>query len=138
VAGKTGALSMSITISAPQGEALWRLFESTLDPSCLAQLWRAVEKREFDTADSIAQEYADTLDFLIEDLSWGAGLGEDFELRSPPDLLFRVFTRVGEEAAEIREATEPEREEARQEEEWNRLLEEASRDVLAVLAEGEG
>jgi len=129
---------MSITIPAAQAQALWRLFQDTLDPSCLATLWRAVDRSDFETADRIAREYADTLDLLLEDLRWGVGLGEEVELRSPPDLLHRVFTRVGEEAAEIREATEPEQEEARREEEWNRLLEEASRDVLAVLAEGEG
>jgi len=81
----------------------------------------------------LAREYVDDLRLVLEDLGWGETGGEELQLRTPPDVLRRVLTRMQEQAEEQLRVEEDEREESRPREEQRQRLLQTCRRVLAEL-----
>jgi hypothetical protein len=54
----------------------------------------AVEAEDYARAERVAQEFADDLRLILDDLGWGTLGGESLELTTPPDILRRVCTRL--------------------------------------------
>ncbi len=127
---------MALRITSKQRDALYDQFLDRL--SGIDDVRLAVQAGELDTAQRLGQAFSDDLRLVVEDLGWGQGAGTSIELNSPPDVLRRVFTRLGEVAAGERESEEPEWVEARQMQERNRLVAEACQTVLARLGPPEG
>lgn len=101
--------------------------------SGIDSLWLAAQAGEWERADRLAREYVDDLRLVLEDLGWGEGVGEALQLRTPPEVLRRVLTRMQEQAEEQQQAEEEEREESRLREEQRQRLLQACRRVLAEL-----
>jgi hypothetical protein len=123
---------MAVKITAAQRDAL---FDRILDRlSGLGDIVLASESQDFETADRLAREYAEELLLVCDGLGWGGGShGEFFELKSPPELLLRVFARLGTATVSEREAQATSWEESRVLEERNRLVDEACKSVLREL-----
>jgi hypothetical protein len=127
---------MTLTITADQRDALSNHLEIEL--SAFDDLWILVNRRDFEAATRRALELSDALRLVVEDLGWGEGSGGPVTLSSPPDVLERTCTRLRTLAIGHRKSQEGEWEEARREEEDDRLIEEACDAVLAALDQGHG
>ncbi len=132
---RSGALSMSITITAERRQFLYTYLELTLYPGWVKELWREVDAGRFDAADRIASECSDALCLIANDLRWGKAHGGDIELTSSPDVLRRIFTRLLDIAMGERpdDAIEPD-----EWQDWSHRLEDICLDVLAGLDREEG
>jgi hypothetical protein len=120
-----------IRISAAHRDAL---YDQILDRlSGIGDVWLAVAAEEYETATRLGREYSDDLRLLLDDLGWGDGLGRGIELTAPPDVLRRVFDRLGAAAAGQRLSEETELAEFRAFAERNQLVAEACEMVLAGL-----
>lgn len=122
---------MAISISAEQRDALYDQLIDRL--SAIDDVRVAVEREDFEAADRLAREVSDDLRFVCDDLGWGAGRGGAVELSCPPDLLRRVFTRLGEAAAQMASVGKEQEEEIRELRHRNRTVTRVSRRVLAEL-----
>jgi hypothetical protein len=124
-----------VRITAAERDALYEEISARL--SGIDEVWLAIEEEAWETADQLAVEFSDDLRLIHEDLGWGRGSGEDIELRTPPDVLRRVFTQMRGKA-ESRQATlTQERAERRGQEEVVGRLTETCQRVLREL-EDEG
>ena len=127
---------MKIRLSAAHRDAL---YDQILDRlSGIGDVWLAVSKEDYETATKLGREFSDDLRLVLDDLGWGAGPGRTIELKTPPDVLRRVFGRLEELAAGRRQVTDPLLQEVRELEERTRLVLEACRDVLRNLDTGLG
>jgi hypothetical protein len=122
---------VSVRVTAAERDALYDQIFVRL--SGIDNLWLAVQREEWEKADRLAREYIDDLRLVLEDLGWGEGSGEALQLRTPPEVLRRVFRRMQDQAEEQQQAEEEEREESRLREEQRLRLLEACRRVLAEL-----
>jgi hypothetical protein len=101
------------TLTAEQRDVLYVEILARL--SGIGDVLMVIEHEEFDKAQRLADEYADYLRLLADDLGWGEMTGETIELKSSPDLLRRVARRM----REITRAGDREMEEMRSSvEEW--------------------
>jgi hypothetical protein len=123
---------MTITIEAEQRDALYE--------QVLVRLGREEDvlllagKGDFAGADRLAQELADNLRLLLNDLRWGRSpFDRAIALSSPSDLLRRFFTRHLELAAKRSSSEAQERAELREAEEQNRLVIDVCAAGLAAL-----
>ena len=122
---------MSIAISAAQRDAL---YDQILDRlSGIGDVWVAASAGRFETAARLGQEYSDDLRLILDDLGWGAGVGETIELKTPPEVLRRLLPRLEQAAAMHSAGLRAEREEVEAIDERCRLVGEACRSVLAGL-----
>jgi hypothetical protein len=124
---------MTITITPEQRDALYELILVNL--SGIGDVWIAVSQEDYDAADRLGRAFSDDLRLVLDDLGWGEGGGEPVELRTPPDVLRRVFKRLLDTVANQREAEQAQRIEARQNEHRSKLVTEACARVLAGLDE---
>jgi len=122
---------VSVEITASERDALYEQIYVRL--SGIDSLWLAAQAEDYERADRLARELVDELRLVLEDLGWGAGGGGTMRLRTEPDILRRVLTRMQEQAEAQQEAEEQEREEGRRREEQRRRLMGACRRVLAEL-----
>jgi hypothetical protein len=122
---------VSVRVTAAERDALYEQVFIRL--SGIDTVWFAAQGEEWDKADRLAREYVDELRLLLEDLGWGEGSGEDLQLRTPPDILRRVLTRMQEGAEEQQVVEEEERAESQAREEQRQQLMQACRRVLAEL-----
>lgn len=119
-----------ITITADQRDALYEAV--ILHLSGIGDVLLAIEREEFSRLERIGREFSDDLRLILDDLGWGEH-GGSVELKSPPDVLRRVLTRVREVAeAEDRDEAE-EREELAHHHRRNRLVQETCGRVLRAL-----
>lgn len=93
----------------------------------------ALDRRDFQKADRLSDEFADCLRLLHDDLGWGdAGQGS-LELKAPAEVVRRALSRV-KERAEVEDALEADEtadlEASRRQ---NRLVRETRGRVLAQL-----
>lgn len=119
---------MSVRISAAERDALYE--EIYVRLSAIDEVWMAAEAKDFAHADRLAREFSDDLRLILDDLGWGDGGGEPFELTSPPDVLQRVCTRMRGRAEELQEVEGEERAERQVREERTRRTLETCRRVL--------
>lgn len=127
---------MTIRISAAHRDALYDHILNRL--SGINDVWTAVEAKDYERADRLGWEYSDALRLILEDLGWGDGPGRSIHLNAPPDVLRRIFAQLQAHAVEERALHGDEWAEAREPEEQNRLVSEASELVLAELNAGTG
>jgi hypothetical protein len=122
---------VSVRISAAERDALYDHVFVRL--SGIDSLWLAAQNGEWEKAEQLAREYVDDLRLVLEDLGWGEGGGEALQLRTPPDVLHRILTRMRDQAEDEQKAEEEGRwEEVRLREERQRLMRTCRR-VLAEL-----
>lgn len=124
---------MALTVSAEQRDALYdRIFDRL---SGIGDIWMAADSADYATADRLGREYCDELRLVLDDLGWGASLpeGGPIELKTPPDILRRVFGRLRESTATERAAEASRWEESEKLEQRNRLVGEACEKVLRTL-----
>lgn len=124
---------MTIAITAEQRDALYELILVNL--SGIEDVWIAASQEDYDTAARLGRAYSDDLRLILDDLGWGEGEGEAVELRSDPEVLRRIFTRLLDTRAGQREAEQARRAEAREAERQLRLVDEACARVLSRLDE---
>jgi hypothetical protein len=122
---------VSVRVTAAERDALYDQVFVRL--SGIDSLWLAAQGEEWGKAERLAREYVDDLRLVLDDLGWGEGSGEALQLRTPPEVLRRVLTRMQEQAEEQQRAEEEEREESRLREEQRQRLLQACRRVLAEL-----
>lgn len=118
-------------ITAAERDALFDQIYVRL--SGIDNLWLAAAEEDWEAADRLARQYIDELRLVLEDLGWGTGSGEALDLKTPPDVLRRVLTRMQEQAEAQQEAEEEERAEGRLREEQRQRLMQTCRRVLAEL-----
>jgi hypothetical protein len=93
---------MPVTITLAQRDALYEQVLNHLRG--IGDVWLAIEKRDYRTADRLGREFADDLRLLLDDL----GFPDDdqppsgvVELTMSPAALARVIWRLGEEATQV-------------------------------------
>lgn len=122
---------MTVTLTAAEPDALYEHIYVRL--SGIGDVWLAVEAADYEAAGRLGRDFCDDLRLVLEDLGWGEGSGRELELRTPPEVLRRVFRRVGTAAEAERAVEERERLEAHQREQQAALMIETCRRVLAEL-----
>jgi hypothetical protein len=122
---------VTVTITAEERDALYEQIFARL--TGIDEVWLAVEAGDYEAAGRLGREFSDDLRLVLEDLGWGKGSGESLELRTPPDVFRRVFTRMRGIAEAQRACEERERAESRQREEQTQRLMDACRRVLGEL-----
>jgi hypothetical protein len=126
---------MALTVTAEQRDALYdRIFDRL---SGIGDIWLAAQSEDYDTADRLGREYSDELRLLLDDLGWGGSLAESkpVVLKTPPDVLRRVFGRLCESTATERAAEASRWAESEKLERRNRLVGEACDNVLRTLGD---
>lgn len=122
---------MTPTITAAQRDAL---YDQILDRlSGIGDIEVAIAAENYEHAERIGREYCDDLRLLLDDLGIGDGSGEPVELKTPPEVLRRVLSRLRDRAATHNASLEPEWVEAEEIKERNRLVTDACEVVLAGL-----
>ena len=122
---------MSVRITAAERDALYDQIYVRL--SGIDDLWRVVQREDWEVAERLACEYSDELHLVLEDLGWGETSDEAVELKTPPDVLRRVLGRIQRRAEGQERAEEEERAEGRRREEQRQQAMDACRRVLAEL-----
>jgi hypothetical protein len=126
---------VSVRITGDERDALFEQIYARL--SGIDEVWMAAAAEDWSLADEVAREFCDYLRLIVDDLGWGEGSGEVLELRTAPDVLRRVFTRLQKKASGLRAREEEERTEAKLREERTEQVLEACRRVLEGLEEGD-
>jgi len=122
---------MAIAISAQQRDAL---YDQILDHvGGIDDLRMAVARQDFANAERLARQFADELRLVNEDLGWGEGSGEPVELSCPPELLRRVFARLGETAEQLTAFDAEQEREVRELQRRNAIVAELCNKALAEL-----
>jgi hypothetical protein len=126
---------MALTVTAVQRDALYDRIVDRL--SGIGDIWLAAESKDYETADRLGREYSDELRLLLDDLGWGGSLAESrpVVLKTPPDVLRRVFGRLRESTATERAAEATRWAESEMLEQRNRLVGEACDNVLRMLGD---
>lgn len=129
---------MSLTITGAQRDALYDWVYDRL--SGIDGVWLAASNGRYETAARLGREYSDDLRLVLDDLGWGDGPGASIiELKTPPDVLRRVFGRLRDSGTSEPASGEEARVENRELDERGRLMGEACETVLAALGpEGPG
>lgn len=122
---------MTLTITPEQRDAL---YDQILDRlSGIGDIWLATSAENYEIAERLGREYSDDLRLVLDDLGFGDGPDGSIELKTPPEVLRRVLSRLREQAVTHSASTERERIEAGELERRNRLVAEACQQVLADL-----
>lgn len=127
---------MTPTITSEQRDALYHNILDRLGG--IGDVWTAANNGDYNTADRLGREFSESLLLVLSDLGWGEGIGEPIELRTPPDVLRRVLTRLRDTALSHSDSLEKEGQESRELEQRNSLVIEACRTVLADIDETPG
>jgi hypothetical protein len=123
---------MTVKITAAQRDALYE--EIVIRLSGIDAVHRAAEQQDFARAQSLALEFSDALQIVMDDLGWGEATHvKDVELTTRPDVLRRVLDRLREAAAEQLEAAQKRAAEARELEDHYELVVSTCRGVLREL-----
>lgn len=125
---------MTVKITAAEGDALFEQIHARL--SGIDEVWAAAATEDWERADEAAQDFADDLRLIVDDLGWGEGRDTDLELTTPPEVLRRVLTRMQKRGEERREVEEEERGDLTLREERTAQLLRVCRRVLGELEGG--
>lgn len=88
---------MSIAITLEQRDALYEDLLTHL--SGMGDLWLAINRNDFETADRLGHEFVDELRLILKDLGWGDGPKTGtVELTLPPADLRNVLGRIRDRA----------------------------------------
>jgi hypothetical protein len=118
------------TITTEQRDVLYG--EILIRITGISDVLTEIERGEFDKAQRLADEFADYLRLLADDLGWGEMQSGMIELTSPPDLIRRTARRL----IRIAEAGDDEMEEARASvQDWERRSELVRRTCDQLLVE---
>ena len=121
---------MAVTITAEQRDAL---YDQVLDHlSGIADLWLAVQRRDFQTANRVGREFSDDLRLILDDLGWGDN-GSPLELTMPPDDLRRVLLHLRSQAEHQEADLAEQREDVQAFDERTRIVKEVCSEVLERL-----
>jgi len=123
---------MSITITKEERDALYNRIVIRL--SGIDDVYRAVEKEDWATAQELGREFSSLLWLVCEDLGWGAGKGERLTLSIPPDALSRAVGPLRELASRDRVHYAQESESANERANEARYLEEACARLIDALS----
>lgn len=86
-----------ITISRDERDALFNRIALRLNGIDAVRI--ATEDEDWEKAAVLGQEFSDLLALVSVDLGWGPGAGEEFKLRTPPEVLDRAIQAVEREAS---------------------------------------
>jgi hypothetical protein len=101
--------------------------------TAIGDVLTVIERGEFDKAQKLADEFADYLRLLADDLGWGRLPAANIELKSPSEVLRRSLERL-RRIAEIEDKEESEeRAEVQAREARNVLMRETCDQLLAEL-----
>lgn len=101
--------------------------------TAIGDVLTVIERGEFDKAQKLADEFADYLRLLADDLGWGGLPEANIELKSPPEVLRRSLERL-RRIAEIEDREESEeRADVQSREARNVLMRETCDQLLAEL-----
>jgi hypothetical protein len=124
-------IDMTPTITSEQRDAL---YEQILDRlSGIGDVWLAVCSENYEVAGRLGREYSDDLRLVLDDLGWGEGSAKGIELRTPPDVLRRVLSRLHDTALTLEISEAPTHVEVHRLEERTHLVTATCRSVLAEL-----
>lgn len=120
-----------LTITSEQRDAL---YEGILDHlSGIGDLWIAVESGNLSRANRLGHEFSDDLRFVLDDLGFGEGTGATIELKTPPDVLSRVLSRLESQADAVHQTEAEERAADHPEDARNQLVRDTCRQLLRNL-----
>jgi hypothetical protein len=122
---------MSPAITGRQRDALYGQILERL--SGIGDVWLAAASESYETAGRLGREYCDDLRLVLDDLGWGEGPGGTIELKTPPDVLRRAFTRLRDGALASEASQRQERAEAQESQRRNQLVIATCRELLAEL-----
>lgn len=125
---------MSITITAAQRDALYDDVLTHL--SGVGDLWLAIEREDYGTADRLGREFAGDLALILEGLGWGAEASEAIELATRADVLRRVLGQLRARAERHVRAEQEAINELREERSRAQLVVDTCDEVLAGLESG--
>ncbi len=94
-----------LKITAEQGDALYRHILVRL--TGINDINLALDRKDFQEAARLSDEFADCLRLVHDDLGWGEAVQGSLEFRSPTDVVRRALTRV-KERAEVEDGLEAE------------------------------
>lgn len=120
-----------MTITAAERDALYEHIYVRL--SGIGDVWMAIEAGDFARAGRLGREFSDDLRLVLDDLGWGERGAGPLELRTPPEVLRRIFHRIHAVAEEERAHEERERLEVHAREQQAAQVVETCRRVLAEL-----
>jgi hypothetical protein len=86
-----------ITISRDERDALFNRIALRLNGIDAVRI--ATEDEDWERAAALGQEFSDLLALVCVDLGWGPGAGEEFKLRTPPEVLGRAIQAMEREAS---------------------------------------
>lgn len=123
---------MTVTITAEQRDALYDVILDRI--AAIEDVWIAVCADNFEHARRLGLAYSDVLRLVVEDLGWGDTAPPDsIELKTPPDVLRRVFERMRSQALGMSASEEKERAELRESQRQNQMVLDTCEQVLAGL-----
>jgi hypothetical protein len=125
---------MPITITSDQRDALYE--EIRIRIVGIDAVWLAISREDFKAAERLGREFSDALIFVVDDLGFGKGTGEKIELKTPPDVVRRVLTRIEALAKTERQGQEKKRAETEGSVAEARFAEETCKTLLAALEAG--
>lgn len=85
------------TISRDERDALFNRIALRLNGIDAVRI--ATEDEDWERAAALGQEFSDLLALVCVDLGWGRGAGEEFKLRTPPEVLGRAIQAMEREAS---------------------------------------
>jgi hypothetical protein len=126
-----------VSISGPERDALFEQLHSRVE--ALEDIRFAVNRRDFARAAILGSEFSDLLRFVTDDLGWhdGPSMGR-LELKTPPEVLRRILSRLNARADEDAECAASDRAEVEEYENETRALRAACQTVLSQLDDAEG
>jgi hypothetical protein len=125
--------AVPITLSADHRDALYELILDRL--SGLDDLWRAIDRDDFETAGRLGREFSDDLRLILDDLGWIPS-EEPVTLTLPAADLQRIFSTLRDHAVKGMEMREDELDEQRRFLERSELVTDACDQVLSAVSGG--
>jgi hypothetical protein len=120
------------TITTEQRDVLYE--EILVRITGIGDVLMAIEREDFDKAQHLADEFADYLRLLTDDLGWGDVPAGSVELNSPPGVIRRAMERLIRRAEYEDREVEEERVALQQRAERNKLMRLTCDQLLAEVA----
>lgn len=122
---------MTIAIKGEERDALYERIVMRLNG--LDDVYRVIERGDWEAAQRLGQEFSDLLRFVCADLGWGERADESLRLGTPPDVLARAAAVLRDLARSDAAHFESERREAEEQENGARYLQETCERLLGEL-----
>lgn len=122
---------MAITISGDERSALFRRIVISL--TGIDDVYRSVEEKDWAEAQQLSQQFSALLWFVNNDLGWGEGSSGTLALTTPPDVLREAIGFLLKVASVDRLHHERDRDEASEDVEEVRQLQETCERILEAI-----